>query len=62
MKQAVRREIDVQGYPNHALVSKPSWDSAMKVALFAKNIQAYPSPATGYEAVVDVSFAKRLKH
>lgn len=57
VKQAVLREIAVQGYPHNALVSKESWDRGMEIALFTKNVKAYPSPATEYSKAVDASFA-----
>ncbi|KAA8999436.1 ABC transporter substrate-binding protein [Affinibrenneria salicis] len=61
VRQAVQRGIDAKGYPDHALVSKAAWDNNMNIALYAKNIKAYPSPATSYENNVNVDLATRAK-
>ena len=61
VRDAVKREVDVKGYPQNALVSKKSWDNAMNVALFAKNIKAYPSDSTNYERNIDTTLATKAR-
>ncbi len=39
---AVQREIDAKGYAEDVAVTKESWDRNMEIALFTKNIAAYP--------------------
>ena len=61
VKEAVQREIDAKGYPENALVSQQAWDNNMKIALYAKNIKAYPSAATSYENNVNTALATAAK-
>ncbi|SCM76355.1 ABC-type nitrate/sulfonate/bicarbonate transport system, periplasmic component [uncultured Pleomorphomonas sp.] len=59
--EAVKREIDAKGYPENVLVTKTSWDNNLNIALYAKNVKAYPSEATSYENNVNVELATKAK-
>lgn len=59
--EAVKREIDAKGYPENVLVTKTSWDNNLNIALYAKNVKAYPSDATSYENNVNVELAAKAK-
>lgn len=59
--EAVKREIDAKGYPENVLVTKTSWDNNLNIALYAKNVKAYPSDATSYENNVNVELATKAK-
>lgn len=61
VKKAVQREIDAKGYPENVLVSQKAWDNNMNIALYAKNIKAYPSEATSYQNNVNVELATKAK-
>jgi len=61
IRAAVQREIDAKGYPENVLVSKKAWDNNMKIALYAKNIKAYPSDATSWENNVNTVLATKAK-
>ncbi|WP_336777782.1 ABC transporter substrate-binding protein [Pantoea sp. USHLN256] len=61
VKKAVQREIDAKGYPENVLVSQKAWDNNMNIALYAKNIKAYPSEATSYQNNVNVDLATKAK-
>lgn len=58
---AVEREIDAKGYAEDITVTKESWDHNMEIAVFTKNIKAYPSEATSYENNVDTELATRAR-
>lgn len=58
---AVEREIDAKGYAEDVTVTKESWDHNMAVALYTKNIAAYPADATSYENNVDTELATRAR-
>jgi NitT/TauT family transport system substrate-binding protein len=59
--EAVKREIDAKGYPINVLVSKKAWDNNLNIALYAKNVKAYPSDATSYENNVNTVLATKAK-
>jgi NitT/TauT family transport system substrate-binding protein len=59
--EAVKREIDAKGYPENVLVSKKAWDNNLNIALYAKNVKAYPSDATSYENNVNTDLATKAK-
>ncbi|WP_253073719.1 ABC transporter substrate-binding protein [Kosakonia sp. MUSA4] len=61
VKAAVQREIDAKGYPENVLVSQKAWDNNMNIALYAKNIKAYPSDATSYQNNVNTALAEKAK-
>ncbi|TCP82103.1 NitT/TauT family transport system substrate-binding protein [Rhizobium sp. PP-CC-2G-626] len=61
VSEAVKREIDAKGYPENVLVSKKAWDNNLNIALYAKNVKAYPSEATSYENNVNVELATKAK-
>lgn len=61
VQKAVQREIDAKGYPQNVLVSQQAWDNNMNIALYAKNIKAYPSAATSYQNNVNTSLATKAK-
>lgn len=61
VREAVQREIDAKGYPETVLVSQKAWDNNMNISLYAKNIQAYPSEFTSYEANVNTALATKAK-
>ncbi|WP_407311642.1 ABC transporter substrate-binding protein [Pseudomonas sp. nanlin1] len=61
VKDAIQREIDAKGYPENVLVSQEAWDNNMKIALYAKNIKAYPSDATRYQRNVNTALASKAK-
>ncbi len=61
VRTAVLREIDAKGYPENVLVSQKAWDNNMNIALYAKNIKAYPSSATSYESNVNTELAGKAK-
>ncbi|MEN3752916.1 ABC transporter substrate-binding protein [Mangrovibacter yixingensis] len=61
VKKAVQREIDAKGYPENVLVTQKAWDNNMNIALYAKNIKAYPSEATSYKNNVDTTLATKAK-
>ncbi len=61
VQKAVQREIDAKGYPQNVLVSQKAWDNNMKIALYAKNIKAYPSAATSYQSNVNTMLAAKAK-
>lgn len=61
VQKAVQREIDAKGYPENALVSQKAWDNNMKIALYAKNIKAYPSDATSYQNNINTALAMKAK-
>jgi NitT/TauT family transport system substrate-binding protein len=58
---AVQREIDAKGYAEDVTVTRQSWDRNMEIALFTKNIAAYPSDATSYENNVNTELAARAR-
>jgi NitT/TauT family transport system substrate-binding protein len=58
---AVQREIDAKGYAEDVTVTEESWDRNMEIALFTKNIAAYPSDATSYENNVNTELATRAR-
>ncbi len=61
VKKAVQREIDAKGYPENVLISQKAWDNNMNIALYAKNIKAYPSEATSYQNNVNTALATKAK-
>lgn len=61
VKKAVQREIDARGYPENVLVSQKAWDNNMNIALYAKNIKAYPSESTSYQNNVNTALATKAK-
>lgn len=61
VQKAVQREIDAKGYPENVLVSQQAWDNNMNIALYAKNIKAYPSDATSYQNNVNTALATKAK-
>lgn len=58
---AVQREIEAKGYAEDVTVTRESWDRNMEIALFTKNIAAYPSDATSYENNVNTELAGRAR-
>ncbi|CAM5761454.1 hypothetical protein LMIY3S_00144 [Labrys miyagiensis] len=61
VREAVKREIDAKGYPENVLVTRTAWDNNLNIALYAKNVKAYPSDATSYENNVDTDLATKAK-
>lgn len=61
VKAAVKREVDAKGYPENVLVTQESWDNAMKIAAYTKNIKGYPTDATSYSKNVITTFADKAK-
>ncbi|MBL8583948.1 MAG: ABC transporter substrate-binding protein [Rhizobiaceae bacterium] len=59
LKQAIQRNIDAKGYPEHVLVEKKAWDNNLNIAVYAGNIGGYPTEATSYENNVNVELAKK---
>ncbi|MEV0890679.1 ABC transporter substrate-binding protein [Promicromonospora sp. NPDC050262] len=56
---SVNREIEAKGYPETVLVTPESWDNNLEIALYAGNVEDYPSDATSYETNVNTELAEQ---
>lgn len=59
VEDAVLRVIEENGYPEHALLSRESWDNAMKINVHTENVKEYPSEYSSYENLVNTELAEK---
>lgn len=59
VRTSVKREIDAKGYPENVLVTEKAWENNMKISVYTKTLQAYPSEATSYANNVNTELATK---
>lgn len=55
---AVQHAIDIEAYPQSALVTEDAWDNAMTIQAFINNIDGFNTDSTSYKTNVDPTFAQ----